>query len=168
LRALPAAGWPDETFPERLAAGLAEELAPPRRLRPRVRPAVAVALAAAAAVTLVVVALNRATPVSAATVGRQAFAATTGRDLAPVSFTQVIVNTVPSGAFVPVPPPTRVVEHVLYAASDRWRVEASITEPNGEGTTTLLTVRDGDTIVTVRGSPSEGKTETRRAAGSGA
>jgi hypothetical protein len=170
LRLLPGGEWPDPAFPRRLAAGLAGELVPTRRRRrPRGRIAVGlVAAAAAAAALIVAISLNRPASVSAATLVRQALAASSGQGLGPVRFTQVITNTVPRGVFEPVPPPPRMVEHVVFAASSRWRAQATITEANGEGTTALLTVRNGETIVTVTNSPSEGQTETRRTAGAAA
>ena len=170
LRSLPAGEWPDPAFPRRLAAGLARELAPRRRRRrPRGRIAVGLAAAAVAAAALIVaISLNRPAAASAATLARQASAASSGQGLGPVRFTQVITNTPPHGVFEPVPPPLRVVEHVVFAAGNRWRVQATITEPNSEGTTTVLTVRNGDTIVAVTNSPSEGQIETRRTVGAAA
>ncbi|HZS25513.1 MAG TPA: hypothetical protein VFA30_11085 [Gaiellaceae bacterium] len=176
LHALPADEWPDHTFPRRLADALADELSPPvaphhtRGLRGRRRLRVGIGLAAAAlaAGLALLVTLDRSPSVSAATLAHEAFAATSGANLGPVEYTQVITNRVPAGVFEPVPAPPRVVEHVDFAAPDRWRVQATITEPNGEGTATVLTVRNGDTVVTVRTSPAEGKTETRRSAGTGA
>lgn len=167
LRVLPTVEWPDPTVTQRFAIALAEKLTPPWRRR-RVRLTAGLAASLAAVALVVAVSLNRATTVSAATLARQALAADNGHDLGPVRFTQVITNTVPPGAFEPVPPPAKVVEQVVFAASDRWRVEATITEANGEGTTTVLSVRHGATIVTVTNSPSEGTTETRRSAGSAA
>jgi hypothetical protein len=170
LRSLPAGEWPDPAFPRRLATGLAGKLVPARRRRrPRIRIGVGMASAvAAAAALIVVISLNRPASVSAAMLARQTLTASSGQSLGPVRFTQVTTNSVPHGIFEPVPPPPRIVEHVVVADSNRWRVQATITEANGEGTTTVLTVRNGDTIVTVTSSPSEGQTETRRTAGAAA
>jgi hypothetical protein len=168
LRVLRGEEWPDPDFPPRLVGELANELAPAWRWRRRSRVRVAFGLAAgvAAVVALVVaITLNRAGPVDAATLAREALAASSGEGLGPIRFTQLVTNSLPHGVFVPAPPPPRVVEHVLVASSDRWRVEATITRPDGEGTTHVLTVRNGATIVTVVGSPGQGKTESRRAAG---
>jgi hypothetical protein len=177
VQALPAGEWPDESFPARLAAALAGELAPPvtrtagsrsRRRLPRLRLGIAVAATAAAVAVAAVVSLDRSPPVGAATLAREALAAGSGRTLGPIRFTEVVTSRVPRGSFEPAPPPPRVVEQIAFAAIDRWRVRATITEPDGEGTATVLTVRNGDTIVTRTTSPVEGTTETRRAAGAAA
>jgi hypothetical protein len=171
LRELPAEAWPDHTFPCRLRDALAADLAhgaPARRPRRRRRLLPALAAAAAIVVAIAVVLSERTPTVSAATLAREALAASSGAVLSPVQFTQVTVNTAPKGEFEPVPPPPRVLEHVTFADAEHWRVDATITQPNDEGTATVETVRNGDTIVTVRTSPAEGKTETRRPAGAGA
>jgi hypothetical protein len=177
VQELSADEWPDPTFPDRLVRRVVDELAPARELVPartprlrrtrgRLRIGVGLASAAAIAVALVVVfSLDRSQPVSAAVLADRAVAASSGRDLGPVTFTQVVVNPPVPGLFEPVPAPPRVVEHVTFAAADRWRAETTVTEPNGRGTTTILTVRNGDTIVSVTNAPDTGRTETRRHAG---
>jgi hypothetical protein len=177
VRELPADEWPDPTFPDRLVRRVVEELAPAqeqpvRRPRPRTRPrsrlrlGLGLASVGAVAVALAVVfSLDRSQPVSAAVLAGKAIAASSGEQLGPVSFTQVVVNPHVPGSFKPVPLPPHVVEHVTFAAADRWRVETIVTEPNGRGTTTILTVRNGDTIVAVTNAPDTGRTETRRHAG---
>lgn len=171
---LPAEQWPDPTFPDRLVRRVVAELAParqpvvPRTRRPRARLRIGLGLATAAAVAVVLVvafSLDRSQPVSAAVLADRAVAASSGQDIGAVSFTQVVVNPRVPGLFKPVPAPPRVVEHVTFAATDRWRVETTVTEPNGRGTTTILTVRNGDTIVSVASAPDAGRTETRRRAG---
>ena len=169
LRTLSTDDWPDHTFPDRLVDGLVAELSPAEmpRARPQLRRRrfrVGLGLAATAAVALaiaVLVALNDTPSVTAATLARRALAASSGDHLGALRFTQVITNTTPSGVFKPVPPPTRVVEHVVFGSPHEWRVEATLTEPHAEGTTTVLTVRNGDEIVSVVHSPT-GTTETRR------
>ena len=124
LRTLSADDWPDHTFPDRLVDGLVAELSPAEtpRARPRLRRRrfrVGLGLAATAAVALaiaVLVALNDTPSVTAATLARRALAASSGDHLGALRFTQVITNTTPSGVFKPVPPPTRVVEHVVFAS----------------------------------------------------
>lgn len=161
LRGVPHAEWPNPAFSDHLAANLARELRP-RRVGTRRRWSIGVAaLAACTVVFLVVISLNRASPVDATTLAREVVAVSQGEGTGAISFTQVITNRVPRGVFEPTPPPPRVIEHVAFAAPDRWRVEATITEPDGAGTTTVLTIRNGPTIVAVRDSSSQGKTETR-------
>ena len=178
VQELSADEWPDPTFPDRLVRRVVDELAPVQeppvqrpvvrvpRPRRRLRVGVGLASVAAVAVTLLVLfTLDRSQPVSAAVLAGKAAAASSGQGLGPVTFTQIVVNPQVSGSFKPVPLPPRAVEHVTFAAADRWRVETTVTEPNGRGTTTILTVRNGDTIVTVTNAPDTGKTETRRHAG---
>jgi hypothetical protein len=175
LQALPAADWPDSTFPDRLFAGLESRRAGAgqtrTRSRARTRWRVGLASAAAATVTLVIallVALNNTSTVSAAVLASRAAQASSGYGLPPLSYTQVVTNRPVPGSFEPAPPPPRIVERVSFAAADRWRVQATVTEPHGAGIDKTLTVRNGDTIVSLSKSQYTGTTETRIHAGSGA
>jgi hypothetical protein len=175
LQALPASHWPDPTFPDRLVAGLDRRRPPagPARKRRRTRSGWRLGLASAAAATFVVavallVTLNRASTVSAAVLASRAAGASSGHGLPPVSYTEVVTNRPVPGSFEPVPAPPRIVEQVTFATAEHWRVQATVTEPHREGVDTSLTVRNGDTIVSLTRSRYTGTTETRISAGSGA
>jgi hypothetical protein len=173
LQALPASQWPDPTFPDRLVAELDRRVPARHAWKPwRTRSAWRVGLASAAAVMIIVVVallvtLNRASTVSAAVLASRAAGASSGHSLPPVSFTQVVTNRPVPGSFEPVPAPPRIVERVDFAAANRWRVQATVTEPHGEGIDTTLTVRNGHTIVSLNRSKNNGTTETRTRADSG-
>ena len=175
LRALPTSHWPDPTFPDRLRADLDrhQQTAGPARKRWRTRSGwrLGVAGAAAAAIVIVLVTLlfafNHASTVSADVVASRAAGTSSGHGLPPLSYTQVVTNRTVPGTFEPVPAPPRIVERVDFAAADRWRAQATVTEPHGVQTTTL-TVRNADTIVTLTHSSYTGTTETRIRAGFGA
>jgi hypothetical protein len=175
LRALPASDWPDPTFPDRLIAGLDRRRPPAghswKRWRTRSRWRLGLASVAAAMIIVVVAllfTLNRPPTVSAAVLASRAAGASSGHSLPPVSYTQVVTNWPVPGSFEPEPAPPRIVERVTFAAANHWRVQATVTEPHGEGIDTTLTVRNGDTIVSLTRSRYSGATETRIRAGSGA
>jgi hypothetical protein len=79
-----------------------------------------------------------------------------------------VTNRPVPGSFKPVPAPSRIVEHVTFGSGNHWRVQATVTEPHGEGVDTSLTVRNGDTIVSLTRSRYLGTTETRTRAAAGA
>jgi hypothetical protein len=183
LRALPADQWPDPAFPHRLTAELSRRQPGAGRLSARARQRVRtltgwasrrrpLALAALTAALVfafaLVISLNRTPSVSAAVLARDAAAASSGHGLASVRFTQVITNWPVPGSFEPEPPAPRVVEQVTFASAERWRVQATVTEPYHEGTERTLTVRNGDTVVSVNRSSYMGTTETRMHAATGA
>jgi hypothetical protein len=175
LRALPESQWPDPTFPDRLLAGLDGHRSPARRAWTHwpTRSGWRLGLASATAVTVIVAVallftLNRASTVSAAVLARRAAEASLGRGLPPVTYTQVVTNRPVPGSFEPVPAPPRIVELATFANTNHWRVHAIVTEPHGEGIDTTLTVRNGDTVVSVTRSSHLGTTETRTRATSGA
>jgi hypothetical protein len=175
LQELPASQWPDPSFPDRLIADLGGRRPPaahPRK-RWRTRSGWRLGFTTAAAAMIIVaiglvVSLNRAPTVSAAVLAGRAAGASSGHGLPPVSYTQVVTNRPVPGTFEPVPAPPRVVERVSFAAANRWRVQATVTEPYGEGIDTTLTVRNADTIVFLTTSRYTGTTETRIHAGFGA
>ena len=83
----------------------------------------AVGIAAAATVVIVVV-FGGTQPLSAATVAHRAAAVLRdGTGLPPVTLTEVVTTGSGYGATTP----QRVVEHIDYAAADRWRDTATIT-----------------------------------------
>jgi len=118
----------------------------------------AVGIAAAATVVIVVV-FGGTQPLSAATVAHRAAAVLRdGTGLPPVTLTEVVTTGSGYGATTP----QRVVEHIDYAAADRWRDTATITWPSGR-TQQTTTIRAGGQIATI----SAGSTSISPASGQG-
>jgi len=119
-----------------------------RRTKRRIALGAAIALCTAAAVTaFILISLSPSQPVNAATIARRAAAVLrTGAGLPPVELTQVTTTAAGYGPATPL----RVVEHIAFAAPDRWRDTATITL-GGRRTRQLTTVRNGDVVATVSG-----------------
>jgi hypothetical protein len=167
LRSLPAEQWPDPTFPDRLVEGVSQRLAvettarPPRwnPRGPATRPGrrvparwVWVATAAAAALTVVLTVspispLSPTTGVSAQVLAGRASAASEGRGIPPVRFTEVVTTYSLPAYFQPAPPPPTVSQQVAFAGADRWRSDATVVNAHDAGTREVLTVRNGLSIV---------------------
>jgi hypothetical protein len=167
LHSLPADQWPDPTFPDRLVEGVSQRLAvettarPPRSNPPRspTRPGraaparwvwVATAAAAALAVVLTVSPISPLSPTtgaSAQVLARRASAASEGRGIPPVRFTEVVTTYSLPAYFQPAPPPPTVTQQVTFAGADRWRSDATVVNPHDAGTRKVLTVRNGLSIV---------------------
>lgn len=132
-----------------------------RRSERRIALGAAAVLSTAAAVTVfILVSLSPSEPVNAATIARRAAAVLrAGAGLPPVELTEVTTTAAGYGPATP----SRVVEHIDFAAPDRWRDTATITLPGGRGTRQVTTIRNGDVVATVSG----GKVSVASASGQG-
>jgi hypothetical protein len=108
-----------------------------------------IAAGIAAVVTAVIVVPPGGTqPLSAATVARRAAAVLRGgAGLPPVTLTEVVTTARGYGSLTPL----RVVEHIEFAAPDRWQDSATISWPGGRGIQRVTTIRDGGRIATISG-----------------